>query len=302
MKNFDHIKSIKPIRGEGVSLLRNENPRCLSFCGDNLYPDVEVLRKALAERNGVNLSQIILGAGATGVINCCAQIVSDGETIAFDPITYLPAMKPFLINGAIINQETLVGDYRFIVHPNNPTCEFSDVDSYDPDEYLITFVDEAYIEYTFAERSFLSKIHLDNLIVIRTMSKFYGLAGARVGYAIISENLIEPISKLEIPYCISNNSIDLCLDRIKNYSFQERTFYTTKLMSKYMVSVFNRLNIEFYKPCANFITAKINKVPGFDTRDLTSTGLPGYQRITLSDVVTMRSFVRQLEQELKNEI
>jgi histidinol-phosphate aminotransferase len=190
----------------------------------NRYPDGGAyrLRVALAERHGVAFEELALGAGADGVIDCLSQAVLDpGDEV----VCGWPSFPSYVIDavklGAVPVQVPLA-DHRYdlpalldavtertklvyVCTPNNPTGTMTtraDLDDYFervPD-HVLTVVDQAYFEYI-DEPDYPDAIaeyfHAGRrVLVIRTFSKIYGLAGLRVGYAVGPDDVVTAIGKV----------------------------------------------------------------------------------------------------------
>jgi len=166
------------------------------------------LRKAIAERHGVGLDQVALGAGSDEFIVLLARLFAEGGTVATVPaISY--SMYPYAaaMAGATIVDDPTTADLVFVCRPNNPTGELPEIP--DVDGQLI--IDEAYADYAGVDA--LDRVN-SGAIVLRTFSKAYGLAGARVGYAIASPELIDIITSRQAPLSVSSLSASLALAAI----------------------------------------------------------------------------------------
>ena len=163
------------------------------------------LRAAIAARHGVGLDQIALGAGSDEFIVLLARLFAEGGTVATVP-AFSYSMYPFAaaMAGATIIDDPHLADLVFVCRPNNPTGELPDI----PDVPGQLVIDEAYADYAGVDA-------IDHVasgaIVLRTFSKAYGLAGARVGYAIASPELTNVITSYQAPLSVSSLSASLAL-------------------------------------------------------------------------------------------
>ena len=198
----------------------------------NRYPDGGAyrLRAALAERHGVRFEEIALGAGADGVVDALSQISLDpGDEI----VCGWPSFPSYVIDakklGAIPRTVPLVdGRYdlegmlsavtertklAYVCHPNNPTGTMNtreELDSYFervPD-HVVTVLDQAYFEYV-DDPDYTDGIEEyvktgRRVIVLRTFSKIFGLAGLRVGYGVGPAALVESIGKVRRAFDITS--------------------------------------------------------------------------------------------------
>jgi histidinol-phosphate aminotransferase len=215
---------------EVVKLDGNENPygpapEVLEALGRfeyfEIYPDPQQrrLRQAVADYVGADPDQIILGNGSDELLDIIARLLlSPGDAVLNAPPTFgmydfvariyaaslievprledftldLPAMERALDDGAKL---------LYLASPNNPTANPLPSDHLDRllDHAAVVVVDEAYAE--FAGSSFVEKVReRDNLIVVRTFSKWAGLAGLRAGYGVFPKPLAELVWKTKMPY------------------------------------------------------------------------------------------------------
>ena len=138
-----------------------------------------------------------------------ARLFAEGGTVATVP-TFSYSMYPFAaVDGGRHHRggSRATADLVFVCRPNNPTGELVDI----PDVAGQLVIDEAYADYAGVDA--LDRVR-DGAIVLRTFSKAYGLAGARVGYAIASRELIEVITSYQAPLSVSSISASLALAAI----------------------------------------------------------------------------------------
>jgi histidinol-phosphate aminotransferase len=197
----------------------------------NRYPDGGGfrLRTALAERHGVRFEEIALGAGADGVVDCLAQVSLDpGDEI----VCGWPSFPSYVIGArklgaepkqvplqegrydldALLEAVTKRTKLVYVCHPNNPTgtmntrAELDDYFAQVPD-HVVTVLDQAYFEYVddpdypdgIEEYLKLGR----RVVVLRTFSKIFGLAGLRVGYGVAPEEVVTAIGKVRRAFDIT---------------------------------------------------------------------------------------------------
>src|ERR1700730_11207139 len=213
-----------------VRLSSNENPygpspKALKGMTDSFglscrYPDVhnDELIDALSKLNGVNRDQIVLGDGSSEILKLCAETFTGptrGNLVAADP-TFEALLNYASINGAEVVKVPLTSSFShdlakmgaaakdgliYICNPNNPTAsitpknELREFIAKTPRQTMI-LVDEAYFHYAdspdYETVIPMVKDH-PNLIVARTFSKIYGMAGLRCGYCVAQHETIERI-------------------------------------------------------------------------------------------------------------
>ena len=197
----------------------------------NRYPDGGGfrLRHALAERHGVRFEEIALGAGADGVVDCLAQVSLDpGDEI----VCGWPSFPSYVIGArklgaepktiplrdgrydldAILGAVTPRTKLVYVCHPNNPTgtmntrAELDDYFDRVPD-HVLTVLDQAYFEYVdepdYADgiEEYLKRGR--RVVVLRTFSKIFGLAGLRVGYGVAPAEVVTAIGKVRRAFDIT---------------------------------------------------------------------------------------------------
>jgi histidinol-phosphate aminotransferase len=197
----------------------------------NRYPDGGsfALHEALAARHGVSSDEIAVGAGADACIDMLSQALLDpGDEIVCGwpsfpsyviyaakqgatPVT-VPLVEHRYDLGALLDAVTPQTKLVYICHPNNPTGTMNTADELDayfaavPD-HVLTVVDQAYFEYIDrddypdAVERYLA--HGENVVVLRTFSKIYGLAGLRVGYAVGARDVCAALAKVRRPFDIT---------------------------------------------------------------------------------------------------
>jgi histidinol-phosphate/aromatic aminotransferase/cobyric acid decarboxylase-like protein/imidazoleglycerol phosphate dehydratase HisB len=165
----------------------------------------EPLRRAIAELHGVALDQVALGAGSDEFIVLLARIFAEGGTIATVPAdSYSMYRYAALMARATLVDDVAGADLVFVCRPNNPTGELPDV----PEVAGQLVIDEAYAHYAGVDA--FEQV-AKGAIILRTFSKAYGLAGARVGYAVASAELTAVITSRQAPLSVSSLSAALAL-------------------------------------------------------------------------------------------
>jgi len=193
----------------------------------HIYPDPESrqLRPALASYHHLPVSNILVGAGADELIDLIMRlIISPGDALINCPPTFgmyafdadlngarvvdIPRNADFSLNITGIEQAVEVAHPKilFLAHPNNPDGSLtSSRDLLRLLELpLILVLDEAYVEFALQGSSMIQHVlKHDNLIVLRTFSKWAGLAGLRVGYGVFPDWIMGHLWKIKQPYNVS---------------------------------------------------------------------------------------------------
>ncbi|HZO98079.1 MAG TPA: aminotransferase class I/II-fold pyridoxal phosphate-dependent enzyme [Gaiellaceae bacterium] len=175
----------------------------------NHYPPggYRELHRAIADRNGVDPENVVLGLGADDLILLCARaFAGPGDSIAIEPERTYPLYRIAAqlagaqATGAHLPSTTLT----FTCRPNSPTGELAPLPEARP-----LVVDEAYHEY--CGETALPLVADGDVIVLRTFSKAYALAGARVGYALASRELAAELNARQAPAPVTSLSAALAV-------------------------------------------------------------------------------------------
>ncbi len=212
--------------------------RILNSCDIfNYYPDAvyKQLRKALAAYVGVTAQNLVVGAGCDEIIDLVLRtVLEEGDEVINCPPTFgmytvltslnkgvvisVPRTSDYVINFEKI-VETITDKTKAIIicSPNNPsgnTTPKADIIRLLKTKKLV-IVDEAYVE--FAKESVVDLLsQFENLIVLRTLSKWAGMAGLRLGYGIISPFLAKQIMKIKQPYNVNVAAEAVALNFLRN--------------------------------------------------------------------------------------
>ena len=184
-------------------------PLAESFARLQEYPDgtYTELRRAAAGYCGVSEEQVVIGAGADELILLCARtFLGPGRSAAIEELTYGLYRIATELEGASITNSPDGADLIWVCNPNNPTGELRDPSELaalarDHPEAAIV-VDEAYYEY--ADATCVPLIgEQPNLIVLRTLSKAFGFAALRVGWAVASPEVAAELELRRPPASVS---------------------------------------------------------------------------------------------------
>lgn len=250
-KRVQGIKSYKvESKADGIMLDKNENPWCLDRTVKegimkrleglelNRYPDNDCteLKKELSAYSGVPAASITVGNGSDELIHMVLQVFADsGDTVAIQYPTFSMYKLYAVMCGAVVAEYKLEDSFEpdsegfisflkrekpkvaIICNPNNPTgkkFEVSSIEKILKEFPGILLVDEAYYEFSGITASgLLSKY--DNLVILRTLSKAFGLAGLRVGYLLGNPELISYIERVRPPFNINSFSQTAAVEVLK---------------------------------------------------------------------------------------
>ena len=280
--------------GEIIKLASNENPlgpsrlaltamrRALRQA--NLYPDGNAfyLKQKLAAKLDVTPANLILGNGSNEIIEFVghallspeAEVVVSQYCFAVYPIvTALFGAKLVTVPAkdfghdldamlAAITPRTRV---MFVANPNNPTGTVVSPDALRrfvnavPPNVLLA-LDEAYVEFLESPLDLVPEIQngpRPNLLLMRTFSKIYGLAGLRIGYGIGHPDVIAVLEKVRQPFNINAISQAGALAALDDVKHVERTRRINQRGRKLFAREFRRLKLEFVPSAANFMLVRV---------------------------------------------
>ncbi len=268
------------------------------------------LTAALAECWDVSDEQVWLANGGDGALDYLARAFLDpGDTVltprpgfAYYPMSarfhhgtvqayYLQKEDDFTITSQTILDAYTDERIVYITTPHNPTGSWCSVDvietiADETDEETLLVVDEAYGEFV-DETSAVSLLEgRDDVAVLRTFSKAYGLAGLRLGYAIVPEDWSDAYAKVNTPFAASELACRAGITALKDDEHVTRTVETVRRAREYLT---RELSVPTYQSGGNFVLAEVGdatavadelEARGVIVRDCSSFGLEACIRIT----------------------
>lgn len=280
---------------KGIYLNANENPYGPSpmareailqqYLNSNRYPDdpLNALKIKIAHHWGVKDVNILLGAGSSEIIGLAALQVSktrkavltaepaykvwNNQATAFGlRIERLPLTneRKFDLNAlaAAINGDTAM---VYICNPNNPTGTFIDVASLKKfaitaSQKTMVFIDEAYTEYAGLESLATLAISNKNIVVAKTYSKIYGLAGARIGYAIAHPDTITALGSLQAwpDFAVSTVAAAAASASLDDTGFVNDCLKKTDAARERCYETFKKRSLDYIPSSTNFILFNID--------------------------------------------
>ncbi|MEF8807176.1 histidinol-phosphate transaminase [Natronomonas sp.] len=307
---------------ELVKLSSNENPfgpspQAAAAIRDyapqvHTYPKSSAtdLRDRLAEQWAVTRSQIWLANGGDGALDYLARAMlePDDEVLVPDPGFAYYGMSARYHHGEVNEYpvrkeddfaqttETILPHYDgerivYLTSPHNPTgseVSLSAVEAIadETDEETLVVVDEAYGEFSDSPSAVALVEDRDDVAVLRTFSKAYGLAGARLGYAIVPGEWADAYARVNTPFAASEIACRAGLAALGDDSHVEQTVQATKWAREYM---YDNLECHTWESAGNFVLCEVGdgsavaeaaQKEGVIVRDTTSFGLPDCVRVT----------------------
>ncbi len=257
----------------------------------NLYPDSSVyyLRNSLSKYLKIPGDMLMFGNGSNELEQLIAEtFVNPGEEVMFSELSFVvyPIVTEIVSGKAIIiPHKDLRHDIDrfidrlsdktklvFLCNPNNPTGTIITKNEFEKfikkvNSKTIVVLDEAYFEYAKCKEypdgiQYLKKY--PNLIVLRTFSKIYGLAGLRIGYGIADKDIINLIDRVRPPFNV-NLLAQIAADAaLKDKKHIKNTIKTNNAGKKFLYKWFKKLNVEYVETYANFIFVRFK----YDSRQI----------------------------------
>jgi len=282
---------------KGIYLNANENPYGPSpmareaiqqhYLNSNRYPDdpLNALKVKVGNHWGVKDVNILLGAGSSEIIGLAALHVSKtkkkvltaepaykvwnnqanafGLTIDRLPLTVERKFDLNAIAAAIDADTAMV----YVCNPNNPTGTYVDVPALkkfalEASKKTMVFIDEAYTEYAELESLASIAVTNKNIIVAKTYSKIYGLAGARIGYAIAHPDTINTLGNLQAwpDFAVSTVAAAAASASLDDTAFVNDCRKKTAAARELCYTTFKKHSLEYIPASANFILFNIDSL------------------------------------------
>jgi len=324
-----------------VKLASNENPlgpspRALAVLRErlpelHLYPDGDCfyLKRALAQKLGVQPDRLIFGNGSNEIIELAARtfmrpgdeaVMAEQAFVVYELIVQAVGgkrktvpLKNFThdlaaIADAVTPQTRLV----FLANPNNPTGTIyrrhdwqAFLERISPD--VLVIVDEAYFVYV-EEADYPNSLdyHARHpaILTLRTFSKLYGLAGLRIGYGIGAKGVIALMQRVRQPFNVNAPAQWAALAALDDTEHVQRSLGVNQQGVKYLQTEFARLGLSYVPSQANFILVRVGNGPevfqrllqqGVIVRPMVGYKFPEHVRVTVGTMAQNQKLIGALE-------
>lgn len=329
---------------EVIKLASNENPlgpssMALKAIKENLsrinrYPDSQgyYLKKKLSRFYNLTYSNFVLGNGSDELIDIIIKtFVEDDESVITADITFLE----YKIIARINNRKIITVPLKyfkydlesikrkidkktkiiFISNPNNPTgtyltkYEIEDFISELPQTVLLV-LDEAYDAFIDVDDfpNSLTYLNNKNIIILKTFSKAFGLAGLRIGYAILDSELAAYMERVRPPFNVNILAQAAAIAAIDDKKFLEKTRSTILEGKNYLYDILSKLGIACVPSVSNFILMDCQRDGeeifremlkyGVIVRDMKQYGLKNFIRVTIGTRKENERFIKVLKKVL----
>ncbi len=308
-----------------VKLASNENPLGMSpkaraameraSADLSRYPDQFELSRAISERCGFGMERIILGNGSNDLLDLVARVfLAPGRSSVFSqhafavyPLATMSAggeciQAPAKDYGhdltamrAAIRPDTRI---VWIANPNNPTGSFLPYPQVRAflqalPQDVVVVLDEAYNEYlppALREDTLAWLADFPNLVITRTFSKVYGLAGLRIGYALASAEIVDLMNRVRQPFNVNNLALAAAIGALDDHVFLAESFELNRRGMEQIVAGLKRLGLEHIPSHGNFVAFAVTDAAatnrkllqqGVIVRPIGGYGLPRHLRVTI---------------------
>ncbi|MGO8766411.1 MAG: histidinol-phosphate transaminase [Limisphaerales bacterium] len=313
--------------GSIIKVASNENPFGPSplavaamqkaLAGVNLYPDGNAfyLKQKLAAKLGAEPANLILGNGSNEIIEFVTHaLLGPGDNVVLSQycfaiypivakmagaaVTVVPAKNYAHDLPAMLRAVSPHTRIIFVANPNNPTGTLA------PREEIIRFVndvpdnvllvmDEAYLEFLNDPVDFVPLVRLgtrQNLILMRTFSKIYGLAGLRIGYGVAGAEFISALEKIRQPFNVNLLAQTAALAALDDQEHVRKTRANNFAGLELFGRTLREMKLEFVPSHANFILVRVGdgqrvfeamQAQGVITRPMSGYQLPEWIRISI---------------------
>ncbi|MFC1951206.1 histidinol-phosphate transaminase [Chloroflexota bacterium] len=302
-----------------------------------LYPDSgsSTLKRCLSKKLGVGPKNLLVGNGSTEIIRLAALTYLDSEdkALIIEP-TYAEYEASCAITGVSVMKLTMqqnsngfkydlhaiiaaIEEHKpkaiFICNPNNPTGNYISRDQFEQIASAATdsliVLDEAYVSFVNDAWNAIEILDKYNLLIVRSMTKDYALAGLRVGYGIANEQIIDAMQRVCPPWnvnMVAQHAAVLALqqnghiEKSREMAYKNKSFLTAELSA---------MGFECMPSDANFFLIDVKDASQFKgkllakkilVRDCTSFGLPNYIRIAPKSIKKCKRLIEAIR-ELKDE-
>ena len=251
------------------------------------YPDTngDLLRKILANKFNLNPERIILGSGSDQILELvCKAFINKGDEVIIPKNSFVVYRIYSKINGAKIkyaNEKNFIVSVKnilscvskktkivFLANPNNPTGthlnsrEVIFLRKKLPSNILLV-LDDAYFEYV-GENDYSSGLKLfsnnKNVIVTRTFSKIYGLAGLRVGWGYSSKYIIQSLNKFKPPFNVNSPALKAAAAAVYDTNWLKKEIKHVSKWRDIMYEKFKKMQVETNKGETNFLLINFERV------------------------------------------
>lgn len=329
-----------------VKLASNENPLGISPKAESAiqaalldvarYPDGNAfaLRTVVASKFQLEPNQLVFGNGSNDILelaaraflnSSCEAIYAQHAFAVYPLVTQAVGAKGVEVPAknyahdlpAMLAAITPKTRLIFIANPNNPTGTLIAKDALlaflkQVPKQVLVLLDEAYDEYLPAAHKSAALSWLtafDNLIISRTFSKAYGLAGLRIGFAACHPSVADMMNRVRQPFNVNSVAQAAAMASLADDDFVERSYALNQAGMRQITTGLEKLGLSYIPSYANFVSFVVNDAAkvnlallknGVIVRPIANYGMPNYLRVSIGLFSENARFLTVLEQILKS--
>ncbi len=302
------------------------------------YPDSDgtFLRKTLSHKFKLDKDRIILGSGSDQIFELvCKSFLKKGDEVIVPKYSFIIYRIYSKMNGAkvvyskednftvsvkdILKKVTKKTKIVFLANPNNPTGTYikkKDLQFLRKKlrSNILLVVDDAYFEYV-KQKDYLPALGIfknyKNVVMTRTFSKIYGLAGLRIGWGYGSSDIINALNKIKPPFNVSRPALFAASAAIRDNVWLNKEIKHVNKWNKIMFNEFKRMKIETNKSYSNFLLTNYDRVKinsskvfrllaqaGILVRKMDTYGIKNSLRITIGKSDENRKLISKMKKIL----
>jgi histidinol-phosphate aminotransferase len=306
------------------------------------YPDSNgfELKKVLSARLGVPTDWITLGNGSNDILELAARAVAQaGDDIIFSQHAFAVyplasqavgaravEVKPTDSYGhdlvAMLQAVKNSGDKAklvFVANPNNPTGSYLEPQEIEDfliavPSHVVVVLDEAYNEYLTPEQRYDAIAwvkRFPNMILSRSFSKAYGLAGLRIGYGVAQPGLTDLLNRIRQPFNVNSLAQAAAIAAFQDYEFLQQGYELNRAGFMQLTNAFDQLGLTYLPSAGNFVLVKVGEDDdagarmnlallkrGIIVRPVSNYGLPQWLRISIGLPQENAAFITALHEIL----
>ena len=237
-------------------------------------PDSSSLKKLLAKIHSLRPENITIGNGSIELIYLLPRVLPIKKVMIpipsfseYEFASLACGFKPVFAKQDIetLKKKVTNNSLVFLCNPNNPTGKLFESSQIEgllsvcqkKSSYLV--IDEAFIDFTLKADSFIRRAgHLSNLIVLRSLTKIYALAGLRIGYAVASKGMISRLSSCQYPWNVNSFALAAAKKALGDKAYLKKTRTLIKKEKKYLWDNLRLIKgIEVFESEANYFLCKL---------------------------------------------
>ncbi len=333
---------IKLSANESALGMSNNAKKVIKKYSDNIskYPDGKFrdLTSIISKKYNCNQNQVICGSGSDEIIQMLCQLfLNKGDEVVVPEFSFLmyriyaqivgakvafSKEKNFKVsNNEILKKVSKKTKIVFLANPNNPTGTFISKKQLLElrkrlNKKILLVVDDAYFEYML-NKDYKSGLELfknkNNVFILRTFSKIYGLASLRVGWGYGSKKIVDALYKIKPPFNVNKIAQVCAIESLKDKSFIKKSIKHNLDWAKKIQNTMNLYNIKTndigpnfflldFKNCnlsANFVEKKL-EASGIILREMNSYGIKNCLRLTIGNNYENNLLLNKLKNIFKN--